>query len=499
MKSTHNDYEEDSEDNDLETSLSSNIEDPPRGRLARSHSAGMVGVNHQGHRHKTTNMSVDTNTEEAAKTAPRSYKEIIACIVERRLQAIENGVDDDDSVASYPRDPLQRLEQIMKEEEENTKKTLEENKEGAGTEVHKQGVENKREKSCGGELNDHEKSLVRRIVELRLAAFETEERDNDFALSSEPPQDPILRVMNMNAEETLIAAASLLQYVTTPDASADDYDAVVCTREIFELNHMIQHNNLEELGRKAVSLAQSFKNKLDQSYPSPPVASWQCTALSMNTSEKVNIAQTKDAVNGSHSPKVAKLDDDDESQRHLVDDSSSYQMNPVNTRSQHHNYQIQGIRTGMAPLELGFEKSLRNEVYIDSVSLRQKFKSGQVDMPRSDWWGVVSDLVTFRADTDEWESDSQSSLSNVSTWSVEEASDGSRDESMRKLPKDGEALQRQSELSGVVLTGGTLRESALDAKRRKKRELEALKISITKSIEKHQVDTWRSSVVQSVL
>ena len=219
----------------------------------------------------------------------------------------------------------------------------------------------------------------------------------------------------------------------------------------------------------------------------------------MDTSEKVSIALTKDAVNGSHSPKVAKVDDDDESKRHIVDDGSSHRMNPVNTTCQHHKYQIPGIRIPMAPLELGFEKSLRNEICIDSVSLRKKFKSGQVDMPRSDWWGVVSDLVTFRADTDEWESDSQSSLSNVSTWSVEEASDGSRDESMRKLPKDGEALQRQSELSGVVLTGGTLRESALDAKRRKKRELEALKISITKSIEKHQVDTWRSSVVQSVL
>jgi hypothetical protein len=137
----------------------------------------------------------DDNDDEYERslTTRSSYKAIIARIVERRLQAIENGDDDDNSVDSHPRDPLERLQQIMKEEEESTNNPLDENKESAGTERHKQVQPNKREKSNRHELSDDEKTLVRRIVELRLAAIEAEEGDGDYSMSSGPPKDPILR------------------------------------------------------------------------------------------------------------------------------------------------------------------------------------------------------------------------------------------------------------------------------------------------------------------
>ena len=507
-KTTNNDSKED-DDDDHERSLSARDESR---RSVELRSARADDINHQGSRQKTTGMSVNTKREGIASMSSSersSYKDIIARIVERRLQAIESGDDDNDSVDSYPRDPLERLQQIMREEEESTKSELEENKEASGTEQHKQAVENNREKSNRHELSEDEKSLVRRIVELRLASIEAEEGNGDYSISSEPPKDPILRVMNMNAEDTLIAAASLLQFVIQPETNDDEIDAVVCNRDIFELNTMIQHNDLEELGRKAVSLAQSFKYKLDQSYASTPVPPWNDTTLSIDTSEKGYLALTRDAVNRSHSSEVSKVDDDDVdySGRHRADDGSSHCMNPLSASCQHNVQQVPGIRTAMG--ELGYEKSLRIERCIESVSPRKTLTSGQVDIARSGWWGVVNNRVTFHADTDAWESDSQSSLSNVSTSSDKAASDCSKDESMRMLPIDGEIdwtsinnvpLPRQPEKLGTASsTLGPRRESALDAKRRKKRELEALKISITKSVEKRQVDTWKSSVVQSIV
>jgi hypothetical protein len=79
---------------------------------------------------------------------------------------------------------------------------------------------------------------------------------------------------------------------------------------------------------------------------------------------------------------------------------------------------------------------------------------------------------------------------------------------MQRLPNGGAidweginaAIQRQHEMPAILPSTGEGRlESTLEEKRRKKRELEALKISISTSVAQRHTDAWRLSLTKSGL
>jgi hypothetical protein len=274
---------------------------------------------------------------------------------------------------------------------------------------------------------------------------------------------------------------------------------------------MILNNNLEDLVKKAVFLAQSVKNKLDQ-VDTPTYTSWKTTTTSISDTTGIGyLALAKDAVN--RSMETAKVDADDGNERRARrnDFIEATVLSPKSRKTYIQQFPTNSktspsIRITATASERGWDEKVGNESFNSPVSPTKKHISSHVEVPVSDWWGVVSDIAAVGAGSDTWESDSQSNLSYGSTDSA--VTDSSTDENMQRLPNGGAidweginaAIQRQHEMPAILPSTGEGRlESTLEEKRRKKRELEALKISISTSVAQRHTDAWRLSLTKSGL
>jgi len=432
-----------------------------------------------------------------------SQKEMVARIIAQRLEALDNG-NDDDSVHSYPRDPFERLEQSMREEEEQQKystkksqrfeKRIEQSEERDTSK--RDCTSRKREKSNVGGLDDEQRAIIRRIVELRIAAIEAEGLNEDVGIGVGPgnPQDPLMRIMNMNAEDSLFAAVALMQYSVQPEAlDPQDDEAILCRRDMFELNGMIQHDELKELEREAIFLAQTVKDKLDRSdiqpiaFPPQNNSSGEgggYDALARKTASR-SLCRESTTLDDDGSDMSSRQDQfhDCSSRPMKADDSPS--RSKVSTV---HQSRISATNQTNGRIE---QLDLSKDV-ADPVSPKKKITSSPTDTATSNWLGIVG-CTNVRAATDLEESDSHS-MSSTSTDSVLVASFTSSDVSLGMIARDGEidwagiraVIHRYHNPSSTnTSTAAVLRESNLEEKRRRKRELEALKISMT--------DSWRSS------
>lgn len=444
------------------------------------------------------------NRREVGEEREESDSSIIARVIAERLAAIDNG-DDGNSVASAPEDPLERLQRLEDEvnEEHTEGKVGQQDKERQSK--HEKGSKKKREKANDDELDEDEKDLVRRIVELRIVAIEAEEigevdvNDEGERTSSSVPEDPLVRIMNMNAEDALIAAMALMQYSYESEPEEGDLqenqDVVVRTRDIFDLNNMIQQDDLEDLEKRAMTLAQSVKARLvdDNS---------EGARLAENSAPShVDIgyfALAKDAANRSYSPDAVNVD------IHEVQNSQHPSENRM-TFIQHYlddSPKKQSVRVSATPSELVLEDYVDVQSQSNPSSPRKKLISSHTDVSLADWWGVVGDFASLRGGSDTWESDSQSNLSLTSTESAASIDEG------RILKSGGNeggidwdgiksAIQQQYETSVSAKEGFGV--STLDEKRRRKRELEELKLTIVKSSELRESDAWIESLVKSGL
>jgi hypothetical protein len=453
---------------------------------------------------------------QALPAAGESQQEIVARIIAQRLAALDdrNG-DETHSVDSYPRDPLERLERLDEEALRNKNENNRVNEGNTGTGGRTGSKEtNSNVRLPGKAHKDHldgkDKELVQRIVEMRIATIEAGEQEE---ISSEPPQDPLVRIMNMNAEDTLVVAAALMQYYGEPDESDEDEDRVVRNKDIFDLNNMIQHDYLDDLQRRAMVLAESVKNKLERSSAHQVDSSWEHNTSSSHTTGIGYIALAKDAVNRSYSLDFSKVGDDDDDGMHRRDSTSDEGSFPTFIQPNKKHSMPSRITISSTSSKLGPMESIGKEQFINSPSDSNALLSTHVEAFASDWWGVVGDFAGAgcAGSSSTWESDSQSGLSCSSTDSIVTGSTASLEDSMKKLAKKktGEiidweginaAIKRQHETSEAFsITGKGPGESALEEKRRKKRELEAWKKSLDISVEKRETDAWRSSLLKSGL
>lgn len=185
-------------------------------------------------------------------------QELIRQIIELRLAAIDSE-GHNDSVQTSPEDPLERLMKMI--EDENIPKA-------SITDL-------KPSPQLGPSEQEREKALIARIIALRLVAVDREAegggpKDQDAATSdpaSRVPEDPLERIMNLNAEDRLISAIHLKRYEDPIEEESDEgEDAIVHNKDIRDLSHMIQENDLDELEKAASMLAESVKAKLTVSH-----------------------------------------------------------------------------------------------------------------------------------------------------------------------------------------------------------------------------------------
>lgn len=467
-------------------------------------------------------------------------KEIIAKIVARRLAAIDRGDDGNDlrhsshgndMRQSSHEDPLERIRR-MQEAEEKRQELVKKREEARRQ---KQEAQQKGLSEPEGTDEDAAgKELVRRIIAMRLAAIDDE--DNSSVHTS--PEDPLVRIMNMDAEETLLSVIALTQYVEHQEENNEDDDeddVLIRKRDFFDLNTMIQKNNLEELEKRAASLAESVKSKLSVSTLADLT---QDNDITVDTSGVGFLALAmgghKDVVNHSHVMNgldISKItnDGDEDADRRFVSMSDSILESPSrkNKPSEKTMSELLGSissQDSMRSLDEVITNMLndicdlpgvevtnivpalngkKGQGALETISPRLVPKNVVISKPGekipvngvTDWWGVVGDFAGLRSGSSgEW-SDSQSSMSYTTTESVTTASVVSLDASMQglqvkfhdELPKYNGVAQpvvRKTIATEQLVSPRKSELSALEQKRRRKRELEAWKMSIERSFDK---------------
>lgn len=461
-------------------------------------------------------------------------RDIIARIVALRLASMDKGEEEKGAVNSNHEDPLERIRR-MEEEDNHRKQQLEKRKEQAAARQ-KESKQPTTDQSIEPQETDEDvigKELVRRIIAMRLATID----DEEISVHS-TPEDPLVRIMNMNAEDTLVSAMSLMQYTDAQnDIDDEDDDAVIRNKDFYELNSMIQMNDLEELERRAVSLAESVKTKLSSS-----------TLVDLTRDNDTSIDNSgigylalamgghKDVVNQSHTmngldiSKITNDGEDDESDRRFVSMSDSILDSP--SRMNQGKGKRQGLLGDLSydqssqsfEPEDGFisnyiGKSFQDQDDMESSNWnengenkvlekvwspsypKKKTVTKQGDSTSqaktclvSDWWGVIGEFAGIRSSSGDW-SDSQSSLSYATTESITTDSIASLNLSMQGIqtqideePSKGVqsqiVLPQQQETQSereVLADSNTLSVSMLEEKRRRKREIEAWRLSLTKS------------------
>lgn len=454
-------------------------------------------------------------------------KDIIAQIVAKRLSAMDRGEDGNDMRNSSHEDPLERISRIQEEEEK--KADLARKREEARRQAQQKRIsEPEDDEDAAG------KELVKRIIAMRLAAIDDE--DNDSVHTS--PEDPLVRIMNMDAEDTLLSVIALTQFVEPQDENNEDdeEDVIIRNRDIFDLNTMIQKNDLEELEKRAASLAESVKNKLSVS-----------TLADLTHENGTSVDQSgvgyfalamgghRDVVNHSHAMNgldISKItnDGDEDSDRRFVSMSDSILESPSRKNKKKDN--ISGLLGSISSQESwqsldevinnvmvanhirdlpdvevkhivpalnGYRKEAPLET-ISSPMIPKKAaipKSGEKINGVADWWGVVGDFAGFRSagSSGDW-SDSQSSMSYPTTESVTSGSVASMDSSIQGVHvKFHHDVPKKSHVEPQPVVGKPIVKeklvspkaselSVLEQKRRRKRELEAWKLSIERSFDK---------------
>ncbi len=488
----------------------------------------IAGVGDQSHIYDDSDRDSDGDEEEIDR-------DIVARIVAMRLTAIDRGDDGKELKNSNHEDPLERIRRM--EEEEERKQTMAQRKVEAKQQrqqkqQQKQQSVPKSNKSSEPEESEEDaagKELVKRIIAMRLAAID--EEDNNSVHST--PEDPLVRIMNMNAEDTLFSVISLMQYTEPENGSNEEEDTIIRERDFYDLNNMIQKNDLEELEKCAATLAESVKTKLSAS----TLADLTCDSETTIDHSGVGyfalaMGGHKDIVNQSHMMNgldISKItnDEDEESDRRFVSMSDSILDSPSRVKKKqgllgelssddtiHSLEQDNGFisryigkstqrEDGRTSLTLnGNGKEERLEIAWTPFSPKKKSSSKEGDASFhskaclvSDWWGVIGDFAGIRSSSGEW-SDSQSSMSYATTESITTDSIASLNISMQGLQTavvDGASTLEVK----IVPTGhetwdekeekvdlNTSSISVLEEKRKRKRELEAWRLSLARSFHK---------------
>jgi len=452
------------------------------------------------------------------KDKPLTDEEIVAQIIAQRLAAIDQEAEND-SVHSSPQDPLQRILQM--EEEEN----------GKGKPAKGGDKQEKPDQETSSQPTP-EQQIVARIIAMRLAAIDAQGEGaaaDDESINSNP-EDPLVRIMNMKAEDTLASAMALMQFEAEQNQADadewDEYDSVLQKRDIFDMNAMIEKEDLHQLEQRAGTLARIMKRRLGDGEESDDSVSPNDTTMT-SEADKGYLALVKDAVNRSYvsektEPGLSDSDfkqprqqfryvsmtgsildgvgkpgrnpaGDDSSSTSTLDESDYFDAEAVASPSPKNK---QTARMSGSPI-----KNM-----LSPGSPRKKLISSNVDVSFSDWWGVVGDLAGIKTGSDTF-SDSQSNLSYVSStdsaWTDsvtsmeasanELAYEASPQKETRKVGKSGifdfngiQSAIRKFETSSHDVEHPEPRPSLLEEKRRKKRELEAWKTSISRSM--HSTD-----------
>lgn len=495
------------------------------------------------------------------------YKDIVARIIAMRLAASDAGdVVDRDSVNSDREDPLERIMNMGDDEPSEQARNNER------VHVRPKNAPNGQAKKAGNAEDENaedkpDKELLARIVALRLAAADDD--DGDYSVHS-TREDPLERIMNMNAEDQLISAVTLMRYLGPEGNDDDGADVIIRNQDFRDLSSMIQDNDLQELERRAALLAESVKTKLTDSNLADLTHDTETTVdsdtglgyLALATGGHKDVVNTSHVMNGLD---ISKISDDGDRRFVSMSDSildSPGRVNKVEEPSKQSlgTEQLNGhtklsagesstdtkTRTTLSAaaaaaldqgdggvaqfagepsqgensrFSLGWNGTRKKETINDeafrSPSIQPKrpvnIKNSSVNdqgspiskaYPISDW-SAVGGLANVLAD---W-SDSQSSTSYAesnpdSIVSAEATTRASMldtpvakelDHLVGKMDWDGvKAVAHKYETSVVnstTMTSQTLDVtsntiSALDDKRRKKREIEAWKQSLTKSLAK---------------
>lgn len=396
---------------------------------------------------RIADMEDGTDDEEEDNEA---NKEIIARIIASRMAAVDEGEGKPPSNSNRG-DPLARIMRIDKQGE---------NEEEEAPVPHRQEVE----KPDSGRyphvhenepLTASEKEIVARIVAIRMAQIDDDAPDSSW---NRNPEDPLERIMNMNAEEQLLSAASLIHYsVAEDDSDEEDYDDIIRKKDFRNLNKMIQENDLEELERQVAAMADSVRTKLTASTLADLSRNYDSTLDSDAGLGYAALAMGghKEVINQSHvmtSLDISKITSDDDGDGRFVsmsdsilDSSVKINIEPIGGRKSEllggtnasDNDSIQSSERGKALIAHYTEspskaenKLLSSNFNVNSIRgidlssspispkknlpKPKKSTSQQWDDPVqsksvfiSDWWGVLGDFAGIRSD---W-SDSQSTMS----------------------------------------------------------------------------------------
>jgi hypothetical protein len=249
-----------------------------------------------------------------------SAQDIVKRIIAMRLASVDGGegIDGHNSAGSATGDPLERL-MAMGGDDESEQSEL----------YRKQA---KAAISDNGEADIPDKELLARIIAMRLAAAD-EEDGSGVNIAKTNPEDPLERIMNMNAEDQLISAAMLMRFLDPQDEEDEDDDVIIRKKDFRDLSSMIQDNELEELERRAVTLAESVKTKLEESTLADLTRDAETTLDSDTGMGYLALAKGghKDAVNTSHAINgldISKISNDDDGDRRFVSMSDSILDSP---------------------------------------------------------------------------------------------------------------------------------------------------------------------------
>lgn len=372
-------------------------------------------------------------------------KEIVARIIATRLAVADKGEEKTYS-KSKPQDPLVRIMRMEAKDEKNRMEQAK-NEDNGRYKQHRQDEA----------LTSSDKEMIARIIAIRMAQVDEEEPNTAW---NSKPEDPLERIVNMNAEDQLLSAVSLMNYSASQDDSDDDDENDMIRKKDFrDLSKMIQHNDLEELERQAIAMADSVKFKLNASGLADLSRKNNTTADSDTGLGYMALAlgDHKEVVNRFHAMEglnISKITNDDEGDGRFVSMSDSILDSSMKgDEAEERTHILLGERNSSnASIENGSIASLEQaDSYIsqymesptkaaESMGLSSGFDEGARDvddrLPRSpkkklsyskkatsqqwddpvqsnsvfvsDWWGVLGDFAGIRADC--W-SDSQSTMS----------------------------------------------------------------------------------------